>query len=266
MHILYVEDNPHDADLTIHALRQTAPWLHFDVAQTKDEALALLGEPDKVTYELILTDMRLPDGDGLDILVHVRRQNLPLAVVVITGSSDEQLVLAALHSGADDYIVKRTNYLDSLPLTLEHALQRYQNETSRLTRPLRVLYAEPNKTDIDFTQRHMTQFASHIDLEFVHSASEVVRSLTSSEAKNLYDVLLMDYRLPGSNAIEVLKELYQVHRLDIPIVLITGGGSEEVVVQALRLGAGGLYRQRRWLSQPITIGSRKCLPSQSIIA
>ncbi len=50
-------------------------------------------------------------------------------------------------------------------------------------------------------------------------------------------MLLLDYRLPGMNALELLKELRQVHRVDVPMVLITGQGDEEVAVQALKLGA-----------------------------
>ena len=237
MQILYIEDNPYDADLLTRELGKTAPWLHFEVVKTKAEAMARLRNPKKLAHELILTDMRLPDGDGLDILDHVRRLNLPLAVVVITGSSDEQTVVTALHSGADDYVVKRDNYLGTLPIIIEQARHRFQAETTRLIRPVRVLYAEPSTIDVDLTRRHMTEFAPHIHLDFIHSSTEVFSRLTSSQSKDLYDVLLMDYRLPGSNAIEVLKELYQVHQLDIPIVLVTGGGSEEIVVQALRFGA-----------------------------
>jgi phosphoserine phosphatase RsbU/P len=48
---------------------------------------------------------------------------------------------------------------------------------------------------------------------------------------------LLDYRLPGWNALELLKDLRQVHRLDVPVVLVTGQGDEEVAVQALKVGA-----------------------------
>ena len=52
-----------------------------------------------------------------------------------------------------------------------------------------------------------------------------------------YDILLLDYRLPGLNALEMLKELYQVRGLDIPVVLVTGHGDEDLALQALKLGA-----------------------------
>ena len=43
--------------------------------------------------------------------------------------------------------------------------------------------------------------------------------------------------MPGMNGLEVLKELHQDRSLDLPVVLVTGQGDEEVAVQALRLGA-----------------------------
>ena len=237
MHLLYVEDNSRDADLTLRELSKTAPWVHVDLVSTMRDALSRLDGSAKFHYDLVLTDMRLPDGDGLGVLAHIRRQSLPMGVIVITGSSDEKTAIAALKSGADDYIVKRTNYLVSLPVIIEQVLQRCRAEASRRAHPLRVLYAEPNATDIDLTRRHLSQVAPYIHLEVIHTASEVYQCLASDESVAIYDVLLLDYRLPGMNALEVLKELYQIRRVDLPIVLVTGGGSEEVVVQALRLGA-----------------------------
>jgi len=51
------------------------------------------------------------------------------------------------------------------------------------------------------------------------------------------DVLLLDYNLPGMNALEVLKEVRQRRGLDVPGVVVTGRGDEEKAVQALKLGA-----------------------------
>jgi CheY-like chemotaxis protein len=93
---------------------------------TQQEALARLeGEPN---YDLVLTDLHLPDGDGLALLAHVRERGLPLAVVVVTGRGDEEAAVAALKAGADDYVVKGGDYLarassilSSPPKSLEKA-------------------------------------------------------------------------------------------------------------------------------------------------
>ena len=50
-------------------------------------------------------------------------------------------------------------------------------------------------------------------------------------------MLLLDFNLPGENALDLLKIIHDERRLDLPVVLVTAQGDEEIAVQALRLGA-----------------------------
>ncbi len=237
MNILYVEDDPRDADLTRRKLRKAAPHFNLDLIGTQHEALVRLSGTDASRYDLVLTDMRLRDGDGLAILTHIRARALPLAVVLITGVGDEETAVAVLKAGANDYVVKRGDYLARLPLTLEGALRHYRAEAVRHARPLRVLYAEDNATDVDLLRRHLAIHAPHIHLDMVSTAADALQRLPVRGHVSDYDLLLLDYRLPGLNALEMLKELYQVRGLDMPVVLVTGRGDEDVALQALKLGA-----------------------------
>ena len=72
MRILYVEDDPRDADLTIRLLRKTAPHLELETVSTIREALTRLGRIDLEPLDLALVDMHLRDGDGLTLLNHIR--------------------------------------------------------------------------------------------------------------------------------------------------------------------------------------------------
>jgi PAS domain S-box-containing protein len=238
MNILYVEDDLRDADLTRQELARDAPDLRLDVVTTLQETLACLeGEP---PYDLLLSDLRLPDGDGLTLLAHVRERALPLAVVIVTGYGDEETVVVALKAGADDYVVKRAGYLTHLPKVLRDALYRYRAQAERRARPLRVLYAEPNASDADLTRRHLAHYAPHVLLDVVSTGLQALQRLpdTPSPPQEMaYDLLLLDYRLPGLDALEVLKEVRQVRELDLPVVLVTGRGKPEVALQAFKLGA-----------------------------
>src|SRR4051812_46035427 len=57
-------------------------------------------------YNLLLLDLGLPDGPGLDALRTLRRENVDVPVIVITARDDVQTRVAGLDSGADDYVVK----------------------------------------------------------------------------------------------------------------------------------------------------------------
>src|ERR1044071_3720479 len=154
MRILYVEDDRRDADLTLRMLRRTAPHLQLEAVSTIKDALARLERLTSEPLELVLTDMHLPDGDGLFLLKYIRENSLPLAVVVVTGMGDEETAVEALKARADDYVVKRKDYLDRLPVILESALNHYRADAVRRAHPLRVLYAESELQDIETARRY----------------------------------------------------------------------------------------------------------------
>ncbi len=235
MRVLYVEDNPIDVKLVQRVLARQRGQFVVDTVDSVAQARRRLGH--ELVYDLALVDMHLPDGSGLALLGEIREQELPLAVVILTGLGDEEMAVAALKSGADDYVVKRENFLERLPSILEDALKRSQAEMNRKASPLRVLYAEPSVDDVDLTLRHIARHAPHLRMDTVNSAAEVLRRIGEAGATTTpYDILLLDYRLPGASALDLVKTLHQDRGLAIPVVLITGHGNEELAIQALRLG------------------------------
>ena len=237
LRVLYLEDNPVDADLTRRKLARMAPEMQLEVVTTLRAALEQLAS-ECPPYDVVLADLSLPDGSGLELLAHVRERELQLAVVIITGSGDQDAAVAALKAGADDYLVKRTEHGDSLPLVLSSARSRFLKNRERRVRQLRVLYAEPNAADADLTRRYLARHAPNIRLEVVGSGDELLARLPlkMGGTGQFFDVLLLDYRMPGMNALEIVKILRQERDLELPVILITGHGNEEVAVQALRLG------------------------------
>lgn len=113
-HILIVEDNPMDVDLTIRAFRRRKVTNPVEVARDGDEALAWIprweaGEPLPV---VILLDLKLPKVNGLEVLrqlkAHAALRTIP--VVVLTTSTEEADVKAAYQLGANSYIVKPVDF------------------------------------------------------------------------------------------------------------------------------------------------------------
>jgi len=244
MNVLYVEDNSSDADLLKRALSRTTPQITLEWVTTCKEALAKLEActPDRPLYDVLLTDMELPDGEGISLIPFLHEHNLPIAVVVITGMRSEEAAVAALKAGINNYVTKQGDYLSRLPDMLETALHRYRTEIPSHSREFRVLYAEHNASDVDATRLYFSQHASYIHLATVSSADDVLKKMPSSvdnvkDEGNICDVLLVNHDLPYMNGIELLKELLGVRCLDLPIVIIAGHGNEESVIQAFHLGA-----------------------------
>ncbi|MFH1019280.1 MAG: PAS domain S-box protein, partial [Pseudomonadota bacterium] len=233
MRILYLDDNQADVNLTRRALASTSS---LEVAPDLATALALLASPSP-PYEVALSDLRLPDGSGLDLLAHVRTRKLPLAVVILTASGDQDSAVAALKAGADDYLIKHGDYLKRLPETLARAQAHFRETGAGRTRALRVLYAEDNPLDVELTRHHLLHYAPHLQLEVLSSGAELLNRLPDTSAADPpCEILLLDFKLPDTNALELIKIIREERELDLPVVVVSGQGNEEVVADAMRLG------------------------------
>ena len=110
INILFVEDNPDDAELTLRALQRAKVQNRVWTVSDGVDALAFLrGQPphqDAPRPDLVLLDLNLPGLDGRDVLLRIREdpELRGLAVVVLTGSDEEQEHLAAL--AADAFLTK----------------------------------------------------------------------------------------------------------------------------------------------------------------
>jgi len=117
--ILLVEDNPHDVELTLHALRESHVTNPVHVVRDGAEALEFIfctgafasrnmNNPPKV----ILLDLKLPKVDGLEVLRRVkgdpRTRKIP--VVVMTSSREERDIVESYQLGVNSYITKPVDF------------------------------------------------------------------------------------------------------------------------------------------------------------
>jgi len=99
--ILVVDDEP---DLrTLYELTLLREGYLVDAAATVQEAQALLGQQ---SFDLVITDMRLPDGTGIDLLKVVRAQQRRERCIVITAYGSAENAVESLKAGAFDYLTK----------------------------------------------------------------------------------------------------------------------------------------------------------------
>jgi len=143
LQVLYVEDYAPSVVLTRDSLMRRAPDIHLDVVATVGQAIERLqrfeaqahdpgfAEGERTPrYDLVLTDLNLTDGSGLDVLAHVRTRDLQLAVVILSASNEEDTAIGARDAGADAYIVKGDAYLSRLPDDLRAALAHFRTKAT----------------------------------------------------------------------------------------------------------------------------------------
>jgi len=115
--VLVVDDEADIRELLGMTLARMGLEAHC--AASTSEAYALLAQN---SYDLCLTDMRLPDGDGLTVVEHVAKHHPSLPVAVITAHGSTENAVAALKAGAFDYLAKPVS-LDQLRTLVRYALK-----------------------------------------------------------------------------------------------------------------------------------------------
>lgn len=122
MNVLLVEDNPADSRLVEVMLGSEVKDAKVVVCTSFAQAVDALKAQ---SFDVILLDLGLPDGQGLD-LVNRMRAETPVPIVVLSGTGDEELAMLAVREGAQDYLVK--GHVDEFLLAraLRYAIERGQ--------------------------------------------------------------------------------------------------------------------------------------------
>jgi two-component system, response regulator len=119
--ILLVEDNPSDAELTLHALRKHKVANQIQHVRDGEEALDFLfcrgsfsGRQFDNAPHLVLLDLKLPKVDGLQVLQAVKSdpRTRAIPIIVLTSSKEERDMVNTYQFGANSYIQKPVNFGD----------------------------------------------------------------------------------------------------------------------------------------------------------
>jgi two-component system OmpR family response regulator len=119
MRVLLIEDDEMLGDAVkthVHRQGHAVDW-----ALSRDEAEASLGA---AAYDLVLLDLRLPDGSGLAILKALRSRRDETPVIIMTAHDQVSDRIAGLNAGADDYLVKPVD-LGELQARIHAVSRRY---------------------------------------------------------------------------------------------------------------------------------------------
>jgi DNA-binding NtrC family response regulator len=105
--------------------------------RTADNGKAALAAIENSEPDLLLTDLKMPEMSGLDLLRSVRERAPRMGVIVLTGHGTIETAIEAMRHGAFDYLLKPCN-ADELLLVIERALEvrRLQGEVKQLRRQI----------------------------------------------------------------------------------------------------------------------------------
>ncbi len=235
MRILYVEDDAIYVAIIEHALTRSAPGHVLDIAGNLAQAKAMLAG--QVRPDVVLCDLHLPDGNGMELLAHIRASDIPAAVVILTATGNEESVVAALRAGANAYLIKDDSTPNRLAETLSTARSRFLASSIRRGRPLKVLYATDAEDGAGKLQTQLACCAPHFHVDIVHSPGDLLSRLSTDLTGALqYDAVVLDFRMPRNDTLGTVRELREKRNHTLPIIVLAEHGNEGVAAQALMLG------------------------------
>lgn len=126
--VLLVEDSPTDALIIGEALVDISEFEHtLARAESLGDALTLA---ERSHFDVVLLDLGLPDGNGIDTFRRFRQIAPDTPVLVLTGLADISVGLVAIQEGAQDYVLKREIQAALLSRAIRYAIERNRAMTA----------------------------------------------------------------------------------------------------------------------------------------
>jgi PAS domain S-box-containing protein len=226
--ILIVEDDVGSATLQRRRLER-ADFRVQVVADVKSAMAAL----HHGGIALVVMDYRLGSTTGLDLHRQMKAVGFDVPVIMVTGSSDDAMVIEAMRAGIRDFVVKTTDYLDYLPDAARGILNQavaVPEPTSHGHRQTCVLVVEDDPGVAVLERRQLERAGYAVDVAgTVDQAMESIR-------RGTVNLAVLDLRLAGGVSGLDLYERIKAEGWNIPAILVTGFPDENIAIRALRAG------------------------------
>lgn len=184
-HVLLVDDDPLILQMLTILLEEEG--YTCTAASSAAEARPLLDQG----FDLALVDVMMPNESGIELLTHIRTQYPSIAVVMVTGVDDRELVATALETGAYGYVVKPFR-LNEIRINVTNALHRRRLELDNLARM--------NELEVSLEQRTLAVEEVSRRLE---ETKGILRSLKEETALKLAQTIELRHEETGKHILRV---------------------------------------------------------------
>ena len=120
--MLVVDDDPFVRDMLGMILQSNE--YEVDTAGNGSEALNKI-DADK-SFNLVISDMNMPEMTGLELLKKLRDNSNDVPVIILTGNNEISVAIEAMNSGANDYLIKDENIQDTIVMSVQKVIEKHE--------------------------------------------------------------------------------------------------------------------------------------------
>ena len=235
--IMIVDDNMAVLQMGKEFLRDTYEVYPLPSAEKMFEALK------KVTPDLFLLDIKMPDTDGYEIIKRIKAdyRYAMTPVIFLSGSYAVEDAVEGFRLGAADYITKpfrNPEFIDCIKKHLDAAVVSESLETDDENDDRPVVLAVDDSPDIlKMIHLVLRDVYKVYTLPKPEKLGELLKTVTP-------DLFLLDYRMPSMSGFDLIPviRIFPQHK-DTPIIFLTSDGSVDSVTSAVGLGACDYIRK-----------------------
>ncbi|MBF0452717.1 MAG: response regulator [Candidatus Magnetomorum sp.] len=120
--ILVIDDDPFVTDM-LKAILESEDY-SVETVHCGTEAIKFIKKNRNV--QLILSDMNMPDINGLELIPMLKAENADIPIMILTGNNEISIAIKAMQSGASDYLLKDENIQETVVVAVKRMLEKYQ--------------------------------------------------------------------------------------------------------------------------------------------
>src|SRR4030042_1888784 len=210
--ILVVDDEKPIRDFLFEALTQLGGF-SIELAGNGEEALKKI---EKENFDLVLTDMKMPKMDGLQLLAEIAKFTPETLMVLLTGHGSIDSALEAMKRGASDYLTKPIN-LDELMLRLRKVLEERQRFISLKDYAAELEKANQELKKIDEMKSEFVSVASHelrTPLAAIKNAVQLILSGKTGEINEIQTKFLSMADRNINRLTNILNDLLNLSKIE----------------------------------------------------
>ncbi len=207
--ILIVDDDPRIRNLLIESLEA----IGYQTVGATDgrQALDLVRSRQ---IDCVVSDIKMPELDGLDLLHHIKAERPAMPVIMITGFAFQQHRAQATHAGADGFLVKPFR-LEKIEEVLQRVLSR-SHASATPARTIRDVLIVEDDVEFRVLLSEIVEALGYNSMS-VPDAEAALRQIRQRRP----DAIITDYKLPLMSGEELIRTVKGADA-GLPMVLITG--------------------------------------------